>query len=72
MDLPTTSAQFSRIDDLDEKVGALETLLMDKSNYMSTVCGDGACLGCGEKSIIHLFTSTVTAMMQSQSQESSD
>ena len=64
MDLPTTSESFSRIDDLDEKVGALETLLMDKANYMSTVCGDGACLGCGEKSIIHLMTSTVTAMMQ--------
>ena len=64
MDLPTTSEQFSRIDDLDEKVGALETLLMDKGNYMSTVCGDGACLGCGEKSIIHLFTGTVTALMQ--------
>ena len=66
MDLPTTSEQFSRIDDLDEKVGALETLLMDKANYMSTVCGDGACLGCGEKSIIHLMTSTVTAMMQTR------
>lgn len=50
MDLPTTSRQFSRIDDLDEKIGALETMLMDKQNYMSTVCGDGACLGCGEKS----------------------
>ena len=64
MELPTTSEPFNRIDDLDEKVGALETLLMDKANYMSTVCGDGACLGCGEKSIIHLMTSTVTAMMQ--------
>ena len=28
------------------------------------VCGDGACLGCGEKGTIHLFTSTVTALMQ--------
>jgi len=28
------------------------------------VCGDGACLGCGEKTSIHLFTSTVTALMQ--------
>jgi pyruvate-ferredoxin/flavodoxin oxidoreductase len=27
-------------------------------------CGDGACLGCGEKTAIHLFTSTVTALMQ--------
>ena len=64
MDLPTTPPQYSRIDDLDEKVGALETLLMDKHNYMSMVSGDGACLGCGEKSTIHLFTSTVTALMQ--------
>jgi pyruvate-ferredoxin/flavodoxin oxidoreductase len=64
LDLPTTAAQFSRIDDLDEKVGALETLLLDKHNYISMVSGDGACLGCGEKASIHLFTSTVTALMQ--------
>ncbi|MFZ2162331.1 MAG: 2-oxoacid:acceptor oxidoreductase family protein [Sideroxyarcus sp.] len=64
LDLPTTPAQFDRIDDLDEKVGALETLLLDKHNYMSMVSGDGACLGCGEKSTIHLFTSAVTALMQ--------
>ncbi|MDD2702097.1 MAG: 2-oxoacid:acceptor oxidoreductase family protein, partial [Sideroxydans sp.] len=64
MELPTTPDQFSRIDDLDEKVGALETLLLDKHNYNSMVSGDGACLGCGEKTSIHLFTSTVTALMQ--------
>jgi pyruvate-ferredoxin/flavodoxin oxidoreductase len=64
LDLPTTPPQFSRIDDLDEKVGALETLLLDKHSYQSMVCGDGACLGCGEKGTIHLFTSTVTALMQ--------
>jgi pyruvate-ferredoxin/flavodoxin oxidoreductase len=64
MDLPTTAPEYIRIDDLDERIGALETLLLDKRNYTSMVCGDGACLGCGEKSIIHLFTSTVTALMQ--------
>ncbi|MDP2805469.1 MAG: 2-oxoacid:acceptor oxidoreductase family protein [Gallionellaceae bacterium] len=64
LDLPTTPAQFSRIDDLDEKVGALETLLLDKHNYQSLASGDGACLGCGEKGTIHLFTATVTALMQ--------
>jgi pyruvate-ferredoxin/flavodoxin oxidoreductase len=64
LDLPTTAPQFSRIDDLDEKVGALETLLLDKHNYQSMASGDGACLGCGEKATIHLFTSTVTALMQ--------
>lgn len=64
LDLPTTPPQFSRIDDLDEKIGALETLLLDKHNYQSMASGDGACLGCGEKGAIHLFTSTVTALQQ--------
>jgi len=27
-------------------------------------CGDGSCMGCGEKTAIHLFTATVTALMQ--------
>ena len=64
LNLPTTPKEFSRIDSLDEKIGALETLLLDKHNYNSMNCGDGACLGCGEKTAIHLFTSTVTALMQ--------
>ena len=64
LDLPTTPKEFSRIDSLDEKIGALDTLLLDKGNYQSMSCGDGACLGCGEKTAIHLFTSTVTALMQ--------
>jgi pyruvate-ferredoxin/flavodoxin oxidoreductase len=64
MDLPTTAPEYIRIDDIDERIGALDTLLLDKRNYSSMVCGDGACLGCGEKSVIHLFTSTVTALMQ--------
>jgi pyruvate-ferredoxin/flavodoxin oxidoreductase len=64
LNLPTTSSDYIRIDDLDEKIGALETLLLDKRNYDSMVCGDGACLGCGEKTAIHLFTGTVTALMQ--------
>jgi pyruvate-ferredoxin/flavodoxin oxidoreductase len=64
LDLPTTPKEYSRIDSLDEKIGALETLLLDKHNYNSMPCGDGACLGCGEKTAIHLFTSTVTALMQ--------
>ncbi len=64
LDLPTTSPQFSRIDDLDEKIGALETLLLNKQAYDSMICGDGACLGCGEKTVIHLFTATMTTLMQ--------
>ncbi len=64
LDLPTTPAEYNRIENLDEKVGALKTLLLNKHAYNSMKCGDGACLGCGEKTIIHLFTSTVTALMQ--------
>ncbi len=64
LDLPTTSPDYIRVDDLDEAVGALDTILLDKRNFGSLVCGDGACLGCGEKTAIHLFTATVTALMQ--------
>jgi pyruvate-ferredoxin/flavodoxin oxidoreductase len=64
LELPSTAKDYSRIDSLDEKIGALETLLLDKHNYNAMTCGDGACLGCGEKTAIHLFTSTVTALMQ--------
>ena len=64
LDLPTTNDSYSRIDDLNEKIGALETLLLDKSAYNSMVSGDGACLGCGEKTNLHLFTATVDALLQ--------
>jgi pyruvate-ferredoxin/flavodoxin oxidoreductase len=64
LDLPTTPPDFIRIDDIDEKIGALETMLMDKSVYQSMVCGDGSCTGCGEKTALHIFTGTITALMQ--------
>ena len=64
LDLPSTSPDYIRIDDLEQGIGALETLLLEKRNYGSMVCGDGACIGCGEKSVIHLFTATVSALMQ--------
>ena len=63
-DLPTTPEEYIRIDDIDEKIGALETMLMDKSAYQSMVCGDGACTGCGEKPVLHIFTATITTLMQ--------
>ncbi|MBX3177451.1 MAG: 2-oxoacid:acceptor oxidoreductase family protein [Candidatus Hydrogenedentes bacterium] len=62
--LPTTSQEYIRIDDLNEKIGALETLLLDKKAYFTMTGGDGACLGCGEKTVLHLFTATVEALMQ--------
>jgi len=64
LELPTTKPDYIRISDLEEKIGALETLLLDKHNFDAMSCGDGSCVGCGEKSVIRLFTSTVTALMQ--------
>jgi pyruvate-ferredoxin/flavodoxin oxidoreductase len=64
LDLPTTPQRFQRIDDLEQGIGALETLLLDKANYLAFASGDGACLGCSEKTIVHLFTATVEALMQ--------
>ncbi|MBK1733966.1 pyruvate ferredoxin oxidoreductase [Halorhodospira abdelmalekii] len=64
LDLPSTRRDYIRIDDLDQGIGALETLLLDKSAYQSLNSGDGACIGCGEKTTVHLFTATVTALMQ--------
>jgi pyruvate-ferredoxin/flavodoxin oxidoreductase len=62
--LPTTPPDFIRIENLDEGIGALHTLLLDKKNYMGMVGGDGACLGCGEKTVVHLFVATAEALMQ--------
>lgn len=62
--LPTTAPEFIRIDSLDEGIGALHQMLLDKKNYMGIVGGDGACLGCGEKTVVHLFVATAEALMQ--------
>ena len=67
-DLPTTPQQYIRVDDLEEGVGALETILLDKSNYLAFTSGDGACLGCAEKTSLHLFTATVEALMRPRAQ----
>ena len=64
LDLPTTPTKYSRIDNLEEGIGALETILLDKENYLALASGDGACMGCSEKTILHLFIATVEALMQ--------
>ena len=61
---PRRREKYIRVDDIEEGIGALETILLDKRNYSSLASGDGACLGCGEKSVVHLFTATVEALMQ--------
>jgi len=64
LDLPSTPEKYNRIDDLEEKIGPLETILLNKEAYQSLASSDGACLGCSEKSVIHLFTATVESLMQ--------
>jgi len=64
LDLPSTNEKFIRVDDLEEGIGALETILLDKNAYLSLASGDGACMGCSEKTVIHIFTATVEALMQ--------
>ncbi|UOY07205.1 2-oxoacid:acceptor oxidoreductase family protein [Muricauda sp. SCSIO 64092] len=64
MDLPNTPQKFNRVDDLEEKIGPLETILLNKDAYLNFASGDGACLGCSEKSVVHLFIATVESLMQ--------
>jgi pyruvate-ferredoxin/flavodoxin oxidoreductase len=42
----------------------LSSLLLKKATYRSMVGGDGACMGCGEKTAVHLIVSSVFAAMQ--------
>ena len=64
LDLPTTPQKYIRVDDIEEGIGALETILLDKQAYSGLSSGDGACLGCSEKTVMHLFIATVDALMQ--------
>ena len=64
LDLPNTPKKFIRVDNLEEGVGALKTILLDKDAYLPFASGDGACLGCSEKTVLHLFIATVQSLMQ--------
>jgi pyruvate-ferredoxin/flavodoxin oxidoreductase len=62
--LPDTDDKYINVRDIDEGIGVLSSLLLKKDNYRSMAGGDGACMGCGEKTAVHLVTSTVEALMQ--------
>jgi len=62
--LPDTPARYINVRNVDEGVGVLSSLLLKKDTYRSMAGGDGACMGCGEKTAVHLLTSTVEALMQ--------
>jgi pyruvate-ferredoxin/flavodoxin oxidoreductase len=48
----------------DSKAAVLRNHLMSRRNYEAMVCGDGACAGCGEKSILHSVASVTEAFMR--------
>jgi pyruvate-ferredoxin/flavodoxin oxidoreductase len=62
--LPDTDDKYINVRDIDEGIGVLSSLLLKKDNYRSMAGGDGACMGCGEKTAVHLVTSTVEALMR--------
>ena len=41
------------------QIGVLPTLLLKKETYRSMAGGDGACMGCGEKTAVHLIVSSI-------------
>jgi pyruvate-ferredoxin/flavodoxin oxidoreductase len=61
--LPETDDRYIRISSLDESIGVMPSLLLKQSNYLSMLGGDNACMGCGEKTAIHLVLSAVNAAM---------
>ena len=68
-ELPDTDDRFINIRNLEEGIGVLSSLLLKKKTYRSMIGGDGACMGCGEKTTVHLVTSTVEALMQPRVQK---
>ncbi len=62
--LPDTPDRFINVPSIDEAIGTLPSLLLKKGVYRSMVGGDGACMGCGEKTSVHLVVSAIHAMMR--------
>ncbi|HEX2716972.1 MAG TPA: 2-oxoacid:acceptor oxidoreductase family protein [Gemmatimonadaceae bacterium] len=62
--LPDTPQRFLNVSNVEEGIGVLPTLLLTKKSYRSMAGGDGACMGCGEKTAVHLIVSCIEAMMR--------
>ncbi len=61
--LPETDDRYVNVANIDEGIGVLSSLLLKQGNYRSMVGGDGACMGCGEKTVLHLVVSGINALM---------
>ncbi len=66
--LPDTPAKylgrFDTDDPMESAAAHLKNHLMVRSNYEALVSGDGACAGCGEKSVLHAVASLTEAYMR--------
>ena len=66
--LPDTPAKylgrFDPDDPIESSAAHLKNHLMVRSNYEALVSGDGACAGCGEKSVLHAVASLTEAYMR--------
>jgi pyruvate-ferredoxin/flavodoxin oxidoreductase len=66
--LPDTSQKFlglfNAANPADSKTATLRNMLMVRSTYDALVAGDGACAGCGEKSILRSIAAVTEAYMR--------
>jgi pyruvate-ferredoxin/flavodoxin oxidoreductase len=66
--LPDTSQKFlglfNSANPADSKTATLRNMLMVRSTYDALVAGDGACAGCGEKSILRSIAAVTEAYMR--------
>jgi pyruvate-ferredoxin/flavodoxin oxidoreductase len=62
--LPDTDDRYVNISNLEEGIGVLSSLLLKKDNYRTMAGGDGACMGCGEKTAVHILVSTIEGVMR--------
>jgi pyruvate-ferredoxin/flavodoxin oxidoreductase len=66
--LPDTSQKylglFNASNPADSKTATLRNMLMVRSNYDALVAGDGACAGCGEKSVLRSIAAVTEAYMR--------
>ena len=66
--LPDTSQKylglFNGANPADSKTATLRNMLMVRTNYDALVAGDGACAGCGEKSVLRSIAAVTEAYMR--------
>jgi len=66
--LPDTSQKylglFNAANPADSKTATLRNMLMVRSTYDALVAGDGACAGCGEKSVLRSIAAVTEAYMR--------